>query len=256
MGVMNVRHDQLTIRPANPAHGIRRKAKSPDREVAAALRSVAAFRALAVTTLARLGAGAQLDNVARGTSLFTSGTDCPGLYVVASGRIMLSIGGAGAINKVIRLADAGDTIGLTATLLGVSAFVSAEALIDSTVVMIARDVLLERAAHDAQLALALANVAARHTLSLARDLEDVSLHSGRERIADYLLAGATGDAAAPRSIMLAAKKSIIASLLSVTPEYFSRTLHEMISAGAIEVNGRQIIIRDAARMRGVNPHPD
>jgi CRP-like cAMP-binding protein len=42
----------------------------------------------------------------------------------------------------------------------------------------------------------------------------------------------------------------------VTPEYFSRTLHELIEAGAIDVNGRQIIIRDAARLRGINPRAD
>jgi CRP-like cAMP-binding protein len=49
--------------------------------------------------------------------------------------------------------------------------------------------------------------------------------------------------------LLSAKKSIIASRLSVTPEYFSRTLHELISAGAIAVNGRQIVILDAVCLR-------
>ena len=54
--------------------------------------------------------------------------------------------------------------------------------------------------------------------------------------------------------MLSAKKRIIASRLSVTPEYFSRTLHELINAGAIAVNGRQIVILDAVRLRH-SDHP-
>ena len=69
---------------------------------------------------------------------------------------------------------------------------------------------------------------------------------------NYLLACATGGTSASLAVTLPAKKSIIASRLSVTPEYFSRTLHELISSGAIEVNGRQIVIRDAARLRGVH----
>jgi CRP-like cAMP-binding protein len=250
---MNVRHDQLTIRPAKPVPAMRTKAKIPDRDVAAALRLVPAFRALSPATLTRLCAGARIVSVPRGAALFAAGTECPGFYVVASGRFMLSIGSAGMDNKVIRLADPGDIIGLTATLLGAATFLGAEALMDSTAVLVARDTLFERSAHDAQLAQALATIAAQHTLTLARDLEAVSLHSGRERIADYLLAGAKEDAGTLRSIVLPAKKSIIASLLSVTPEYFSRTLHELISTGAVEVNGRQIIIRDASRLRSSTP---
>lgn len=247
---MNVRHDPLALRPAKPLIAMRTKARAPGQDFATALQSVPAFRTLGTATISRLSAGAQIDSLARGATLFAAGADCPGLYIVASGRIMLSIGGAGTDKKVIRLADPGDIIGLTATLLGESTFLAAEALVDSKVVMIARDVLLERAAHDAHLAQALANIAARHTQTLTHDLEAVSLHSGRERIANYLLDGARGDAATPRTVVLPAKKSIIASLLSVTPEYFSRTLHELISSGAVEVNGRQIIIRDVARLRG------
>ena len=197
MAVMNVRHDPLTLRPPKPVVALRAKARAPERDLATALQSVPAFRTLGTATVSRLSAGAQIDSVPRGAALFAAGADCPGLYIVASGRIMLSIGGSGTDRKVIRLADPGDVIGLTATLLGETTFLAAEALVDSKVVLIARDVLLERATHDAHLARALANIAARHTQVLAHDLEAVSLRSGRERIANYLLDGARGDAATP-----------------------------------------------------------
>ena len=52
----------------------------------------------------------------------------------------------------------------------------------------------------------------------------------------------------PVEVNLSPGKSVIASRLNMSPEHFSRTLHELITAGAIDVNGSQIIIRDAARL--------
>ena len=70
-----------------------------------------------------------------------------------------------------------------------------------------------------------------------------------EIVYEQLLQIAAANAARPRPIMLPAKKSIIASRLSLTPEYFSRTLHELITVGAIAVDGRQITVLDAGRLR-------
>ena len=254
---MNPREERVAPHEARRPTGARLKAVAGhNREIAAALRAVAALRNLPPATLARLAANATRMELARGAQLFTSGTHCPGLYVVASGRMMLSVGNAASGVKVIRLAEAGDVLGLAATLLGVATFAGAETLVDSALVLVPRDILTEIAARDAQLALALATLAAREARGFAIDLESISLQSGRERIVSYLLACATAGPAALLTALLPAKKSIIASRLSVTPEYFSRTLHELIAAGAIDVNGRQIIIRDGARLRGIDQRTD
>jgi len=46
-------------------------------------------------------------------------------------------------------------------------------------------------------------------------------------------------------VSLPASKGTIASLLSVTPEHFSRILHELQARGLIEVDRRHIKILDA-----------
>ena len=246
---MNMRDDRLAIRESSPAMSVRPKMAVHDLEMVSALRGVPALQALPQAVMTRLATGAIRLDLIRGESLFGAEAHCAGLYVVASGRIMLSVGSAEAGHKVIRLAEAGDILGLSATLLGLDTFASAEALVDSTVVLLTRETLLDRAARDVSLALALANIGARQSRNLAIDLESVSLQSGRERIVNYLLANAATGPAGPLTVLLSAKKSIIASRLSVTPEYFSRTLHELISAGAIAVNGRQIVILDAVCLR-------
>ena len=256
MEVMSARPERPARHDARSATDTPPKAAGREREIVAVLRSVPALRELAPGVLARLAASATRTEVTRGGLLFALGTHCPGLYIVASGRIMLSVGNAEVGNKVVRLAEAGDTIGLASTLLGIATFAAAEALVDSAVVLIPRDTLIDRAGRDAPLALALASSAAQQARQLAADVESVSLQSGRERIVNYLFACATTGPAASLTVLLPAKKSVIASRLSVTPEYFSRTLHELISSGAIDVNGRQIVIRDAARLRGINSRPN
>jgi CRP-like cAMP-binding protein len=119
---------------------------------------------------------------------------------------MLSVGNADVGNKVVRLAEAGDAIGLASTLLGIATFAAAEALVDSAVVLIPRDPLLDRAGRDAPLALALATIAAQQIRKLAADVESVSLQSGRERIVNYLLTCATTGPAASLTVLLPAKK--------------------------------------------------
>jgi len=43
---------------------------------------------------------------------------------------------------------------------------------------------------------------------------------------------------------------VVASRLNMTPEHFSRVLHELSSAGLIEVDGRTVRIIDLEGLRG------
>jgi CRP-like cAMP-binding protein len=236
--------------------GARPNAAVPPREFVNALSQVAARHGLPSAALARLAADAARIELARGTPLFEHGTPGCGLYLVISGRLMVYVGNTASERKVLRLAETGDAIGLAAALLGHATLAGATALADSTLLLIPRDALLNRALHDAPLTLALATMMARRALELAVDLEAVSLQSGRERIVTYLQRGASAVAGGAAVVLLTAKKSLVASRLSVTPEYFSRTLRELISCGAIDVNGRQIIIRDAGKLRGAGRATD
>lgn len=54
--------------------------------------------------------------------------------------------------------------------------------------------------------------------------------------------------AAPLRVSLPVSKATIASRLSLTPEYFSRVLHELAAEGLIEIDKRDIHIPDPARL--------
>lgn len=220
-----------------------------EREATMAIRRAGLFRTLAPAALTRLAASAIALNLARGKLVCRRGERCPGVYAVVSGRIMLSVGAPTGTSKVVELVGPGGHIGLAPAVLGIPELVNAETLMDSALLLIPRAALLDTITGNAELALQLAAALSREVCGLTADIEAFSLHSGRERVANYLLEITAANAARPRPIMLPAKKSVIASRLNLTPEYFSRMLHELIAARAIAVNGRQITVLDPARLR-------
>jgi CRP-like cAMP-binding protein len=89
---------------------------------------------------------------------------------------------------------------------------------------------------------------------LVRDVEAYSLRSSQERLIGYLLAELPEDAVQGEAeVRLTPGKSVLASRLNMTPEHFSRLLHELAAAGLIQVNGRAIRVPDVARLRGGTP---
>ena len=84
-----------------------------------------------------------------------------------------------------------------------------------------------------------------------------ALHSGVQRVIGYLLGDdnldETENASQAITVSLPVSKAAIASRLSLTPEYFSRVLNELETAGLIHVDKRDIHISDTARLANYQP---
>ena len=85
---------------------------------------------------------------------------------------------------------------------------------------------------------------------LIQSVESISLRSPEQRVIDYLLQ----DLDEVREgqdirISLSANKNVIASNLNITPETFSRILHNLSDAGLIKVEGKDVCIKDMAKLR-------
>ena len=90
----------------------------------------------------------------------------------------------------------------------------------------------------------------RRLHGLIADVESYSLQSGTQRVIGYLLRQdeEQASAAAPYSVTLPTSKAIVASRLNLTPEHFSRILHDLTEAGLIAVEGREVLIKDVAEI--------
>ena len=85
---------------------------------------------------------------------------------------------------------------------------------------------------------------------MAPDVQAYALDSGVQRVIGYLLRSLVPDDGASTgaaTVSLPVSKSVIASRLSLTPEYFSRVLNELETARLIEINKREIRIPDPLR---------
>jgi CRP-like cAMP-binding protein len=80
---------------------------------------------------------------------------------------------------------------------------------------------------------------------LVREIDHLTLHSATSRVADYLNQQVREDR---REFELTMSKGVLASLLSVTPETFSRILKQFTSKSIIKVSGRRVEVLDKAAL--------
>lgn len=222
------------------------------------LRGLNLFRDAPEATLARLAPSARRVHLARGDELFRSGEVSEGLYVVTKGQVKVYARADNGQEKVIEVVSAPACLGgslLLADVTGQGGTVMrhvshAAALTESHLLLLPRAELLAELQADPRLAVRLlAEVSGRFN-RLVRDIEAVTLHTAAQRVVSYLLRTSPQAATSACTVSLPASKGTIASLLSVTPEHFSRILHDLQSRGLIAVNRREIVIPDVERLAG------
>jgi CRP-like cAMP-binding protein len=214
------------------------------------------FRELSQEQRARVAAGVRMLRMDRGDTLFRRGDPVAGTYIVATGRVKLSFVSPSGVEKVVEIIDPGQSFGEAVMFLDVPHVVSAQALADSLLLLVPKEVLFENIDGDPGFARRMLAGLSRRLHQLVADVEAYSTRSGTERLIGYLLhdcAGRGEDAAGELQgaidIELPVAKGVIASRLNLTQEHLSRILHDLSALGLIEVHGRRIHVSDVERLR-------
>jgi CRP-like cAMP-binding protein len=200
--------------------------------------------------LDRIAAATLPVHVAKGESVFQCGDPCSGFHIVVYGQVKLGFTSPQGIEKVVEIVSPGQSFGEALMFLDKPYIVFAQALSDAMLLHVARHAVLAELGCDTGFALRMLSGLSRRLHGLVRDVEAYTLRSSHERVIGYLLAeapdGAGGGAA---EVRLTPGKSVIASRLNMTPEHFSRILHELGDSGLIEIQGRTVRIPDLERLR-------
>jgi CRP-like cAMP-binding protein len=200
------------------------------------------FRGLSREELARIAAATSRVHAERGTVLFQRGDPCSGFHIVVYGQVKLTVGSAGGAEKVVEIVSPGHSFGEAVMFMDRPYPVSASALADSLLLHVGKEILFGELERHPELARRmLANLSMRLHM-LVKDVEAMTLHSAAQRVIGYLTRLDEGEKAG--RVTLPAQKSLIASRLNLTPEYFSRILHDLTVAGLLRVDGRDIEILD------------
>ena len=213
------------------------------------LGSLPLFKDMSAPDIARIAAASRVKRLARGDDVFRAGQSCEGLYLVVGGLIKLFVEGAAGQQKVLSVVGAGDSVAEALVFGDEPHSVNARVLFDTQLLIVPKEALVRELEHDPRLAMRLLTGMSRRLNGLVKDIEAVTMHSGVKRVIDYLLhSPVVSDepkANEDVTVSLPASKGTIASLLSVTPEHFSRILHDLQARGLISVERRHIHIRNA-----------
>lgn len=215
------------------------------------LENLALFKEINPDEIDRIAEGTREARIARGEILFRKGDPCDGFHVVVYGQIKLAFTSQSGAEKVVELMGMGQSFGEAVMFMEKPYPVYAQALADTMLLHIAKAVVFEEIERDPKFARRIIGGLSRRLHGLIGDLESYSLHSGAQRVVGYLLryepeSGAKGERL---KVALPTSKGIIASRLNLTPEHFSRILHDLSDTGLIQVEGRTVTILDIEGLR-------
>lgn len=206
------------------------------------------FSDLAPEDLGEIAAGTTERKVARGEMVFHRGDPCLGFYTVVYGQVKLAFTSPQGGEKVVEIIGPGHSFGEALMFMEKPYIVSAQVLADSLLLHVAKSAVFSSIERDPKFARRMLAGLSRRLHGLISDVEAYSLSSGTQRVIGYLLKGEEhqdGD-----QFRLEVSKTVIASRLNLTPEHFSRILHDLSARKLIAVNGREITILDIQRLRG------
>jgi CRP-like cAMP-binding protein len=224
--------------------------RPPQIKTRAFLANLAIFSEMGSAELDRIAAATVPLYFEKGQSIVQCGDPCTGFHLVVYGQVKLAFTSPQGVEKVLEIIRPGQSFGEALMFLDKPYLVYAQALADSMLLHVAKHAVFDELGPNPFGRRMIAGMAMR-LRGLVRDIEAYTLRSGQERIIGYLLAELPeGTEKGAAEVRLTPGKSVLASRLNMTPEHFSRILHELAAEGLIEVSGRSIRVRDVARLRG------
>ena len=223
----------------------------PKIKTQAFLSSLPLFKEVAPVELDRIAVGTTELHVPRGEMLFNKGDPCVGFHLVIYGQVKLAFISPQGSEKVVEIVGPGFSFGEALMFMEMPYIVMAETLADSLLLHVSKQVVFDEIERNPTFARKMLAGLSRRLHGLINDVEAYSLQSGTQRVIGYLLRQDQELAAAnaPYSVMLPTSKAIVASRLNLTPEHFSRILHELADRGLISIDGREVKILDVSKLR-------
>lgn len=194
------------------------------------LRQCPLFGAVDDQGIEALGAVAQICRFAAGQRIFNEGEPCPGLFIVADGQVRIYKTNSDGKTHVLHMASPGQTFAEVAVLGGFELPASAEAVLDTTCVLLPKLALIETLKKHHELSLQMMQGMAFWVRTLVTQLEGMTLRDAKGRVAKFLL-DKTSEGT-PR-LKLDLSNRDLASHLNLTSETLSRTMRQLEEDGII-----------------------
>ena len=226
---------------------------SPQRiELAAVLERAALLSSLSQQELQLLAARTVRKHLSEGEILFSEGEPCSGLHIIAQGKVRIFKTSVGGREHVLALNGPGETVAELPVFDGGPYPASAMAVEDTEIAFISRRDFHAYCLEHPEVALKVLSVVGGRLRRLVGIIEELSFTTIRQRLISALLKLAqTEGKKTERGIefQLPATHQELASQLGTVRELISRNLMRLQAEGLLEVDARQIVVKD---MKGLS----
>ncbi|AUN32408.1 cyclic nucleotide-binding domain-containing protein [Niveispirillum cyanobacteriorum] len=205
--------------------------------------SLPMFRQVETEQLSSLAARGSLQRYPRGTLLFQEGDRADFLMVLLEGGVELFARDQAGSEAVVETLFPVDSFILAAALTGAPYLMSARTLLPSRVLLLDAEIFRHAVAADPALSAPVMAELAQHFRRLVRQIKDLKLRTGVQRLGCYVL-GLAGEG---DEVVLPVDKRILASRLGMTAENLSRAFSTLRDQG-LSIQGNRLLIQDRAKL--------
>lgn len=208
--------------------------------------------ALSPPDLSRIGHAARFRSMERGEVLIDYGSRVHDLYCVLDGMVKLLVKTERRKERVFELVGPGQTFGEALLFLASPGQGRVVAIDEGRLLVVPGALLVDLLGSSPALAVRWLRRAGGRLGRLLAELQADAGQSAGQRIVGWLVAQ-VGEQTGEARVHLDVSKATLAALLNTTPETFSRVLKHLREQGAVRVEGRDIVVTDAARLRYLQP---
>jgi CRP/FNR family cyclic AMP-dependent transcriptional regulator len=225
---------------------------TPRPDIASVLEKTALLSSLSQPELHTLASRTVRRHFSAGELIFTEGEPCNGLHIIAHGRVRIFKTSANGREQVLAINTPGESVAELPVFDGGPFPASAMAIEDTQIAFISRRDFSAFCIEHPEVALKVLAVVGARLRRLVGIIEELSFTTIRQRLISVLIKLAqTQGTKTDRGVefFLPATHQELANQLGTVRELISRNLMRLQAEGLIDVDARQIIVRD---LKGLN----
>lgn len=190
----------------------------------------------------------------KSTMLFIEGQQPRGVFVLCKGKAKLFTSASGGKTIITKISEAGDVLGLNATISNRPYEVTAEMVEPGQANFIARDALLQFLRQHGEVALRVAEQLSQNYYTAHEEIRTLGLTSSpSEKFAKLLLSWSAkaGDANGPAQVTMTLTHEEIAEMIGTTRETVSRLFSDFRKKQWLQTRGSSLIIRNKSALEKI-----
>lgn len=186
-----------------------------------------------------------------GETIFREGTKADGLYIILEGQVKICRYGIDGREQILHLFEGVEPCGEVAMFEGGVFPASALSVETSTVLLIPRDDFLSLAIKQPELLLNMLAILSKRLRRFVEMIDSLTLKEVASRLSTYLLDLLKSSPNIDGIVELPISKTMLAAQIGTVSETLSRTLARMQRRGLIDVEGRQVILKNKAGLQKI-----